>query len=66
LQAITPCLLSAELYLAVANLAFACAVCQIPESDLLCSLSVRKYSILLGYIAFKELGQAEVAVFIVL
>jgi hypothetical protein len=53
-------------YLAVASLAFTRAVCQIPESDLLYSLSVRKYSILLGYIAFKELGQAEIAIVIVL
>jgi len=62
LQAITPRLLSAELYLAVASLTFTRAVCQILESDLFCSPSVRKYSILLGYIAFKELSQAEIAI----
>ena len=55
-----------ELYLAVASLAFALAVCQILESDLLFAPSVRKYGILLGYVAFKEFGQAEIAIVVVL
>lgn len=66
LQAITPRLLSAELYLAVASLTFTRAVCQILESDLLVALSVRKYNIFLGYIAFKELGQDKLAIVVVL
>jgi hypothetical protein len=66
MQLVAPRLFSAELYLAVASLAFTRAVCQILESDLLRSSSVRKYSILLGYIAFKELGQAEISIVVVL
>jgi hypothetical protein len=60
------CLFSAELYLAITSYLLAVVILQICQSNLLCSLSVRKYSILLGYIAFKELSQAEIAIVVVL
>jgi hypothetical protein len=57
---------TAELYLAIASLALARTVHQILESGLLRSPSVLKYSILFGYIALKELGQAEIAIVVIL
>ena len=66
MKLVAPRLFSAELYLAIASLALARTVYPILENDLLRSPSVRKDSVLLGYIAFKELGQAEVAVVIIL
>jgi hypothetical protein len=65
MQLVAPRLFSAEPYLAIASLALAGTVYQIPESDLLRSPSVRKYSVL-GYIALKELGQAEIAIVVML
>jgi len=53
LQTVTLSLFTTELYLAIANLAFAHIVYQSFESDLR-SLYVQKYSIL-RYIALKEL-----------
>jgi hypothetical protein len=66
MQAITLSLFTAELYLAIASLALAPAptVYQILESDLFRCSSVRKYTIF-GYIAPKELGQAELAIIVV-
>jgi hypothetical protein len=61
MQLVAPRLFSTEPYLAIASLAVASAIYQICKCDLLRSLSVRKYSIL-GYVALKELSQAEIAV----
>jgi hypothetical protein len=61
LQAVTPSLFSAELYLAVASPALAHAIHQVFESDLLHSSSVRKYGIP-GNVVGKEFGKAELAV----
>jgi hypothetical protein len=58
-------LFTTELYLAITSLALACTVYQILESDLFCSLSVRKYSIL-RYVTLKELSQAEITIVVIL
>jgi hypothetical protein len=65
LQAVTLRLFSAKLYLAIASHLLAVAVRQICQSDLLRSLSMRKYCIL-WYVALKKLSQSEIAVVVIL
>jgi hypothetical protein len=66
LQVVTLRLFATKLYLAITSHLLVVAILQICQSNLLQSLSMRKNSIFLWYIAFKKLGEAEIAIVVVL